>query len=140
MCVIIAASDVLRNFWIFLKMSGILIYLTGNQNMLVLYLHVFTDSMFSIAIFSTHFTLLCSKCLLHMKKHFYEVLLYTSEEMEEKKNGRQSSLGLLQTMTALQLQFHNITLACDDSLTMQTHKVMLADISTVSGWTFPNWK
>ena len=34
--------------------------------------------------------------------------LYNSEE-----NGRQSFLGLLQTMTALQPQFHNVTLACD---------------------------
>ena len=53
--------------------------------------------------------------------------------MEENENGRQSSLGLLQTMTALKPQFHDITLACDNSLTIQTHKVMLVDISTVSG-------
>ena len=36
-------------------------------------------------------------------------------------------------MTALQPKFHGVTLACDDSLTIQTHKVMLVDISTVSG-------
>ena len=53
--------------------------------------------------------------------------------MKENENVRQSSLGLLQTMTALQPQFHDITLACDDSLTNQTHKVMLVDISSVSG-------
>ena len=52
--------------------------------------------------------------------------------MEENKNGRLSSLALYQTMTALQPQFHNITLASDDSLTIQTHKVMLVDIITVS--------
>ena len=36
-------------------------------------------------------------------------------------------------MTAVQPKFHGVTLACDDSLTIQTHKVMLVDISTVSG-------
>ena len=34
-------------------------------------------------------------------------------------------------MTALQPKFQGITLACDDSMTIQTHKVMLVDISTV---------
>ena len=53
--------------------------------------------------------------------------------MEKNKNGRQSSLQLLQIRTALQPQFHDITLACDDFLTIQTHKVMLVDISTGSG-------
>ena len=51
--------------------------------------------------------------------------------MEENTNGRQSSLGLLQTMTALQPQFHEITQEFDDSLTIQTHMGMLVDI--VSG-------
>ena len=36
-------------------------------------------------------------------------------------------------MTALHPKFQGVTLACDDSLTIQTHKVMLVDISTVSG-------
>ena len=36
-------------------------------------------------------------------------------------------------MTALQSQFHDVTLACDESQTIQTHKMMLVDISTVSG-------
>jgi len=36
-------------------------------------------------------------------------------------------------MTALQPKFQGVTLACDDSMTIQTHKVMLVDISTVSG-------
>ena len=35
-------------------------------------------------------------------------------------------------MTALQPQFHGITLACDDSFTIQTHKVMLAVITSVA--------
>ena len=35
-------------------------------------------------------------------------------------------------MTALQPQLHDVTLACDDILTIQTHKLMLVDISTVS--------
>ena len=74
LCVITEAQDVLRKFWIFEKMSGVLIPSIGNQNMLVLYLHVFCDSMFSIEIFSTHFTLICFKFLLHMKKHLFEVI------------------------------------------------------------------
>ena len=41
-------------------------------------------------------------------------------------------------MTALQPKFHGVTLACDDSLTIQTHKVMLVDISTVSGGLLSN--
>ena len=40
--------------------------LTGNQNMHVLYLHVFCNSMFFLEIFSTYFTLLCFKCLLNI--------------------------------------------------------------------------
>ena len=52
--------------------------------------------------------------------------------MEQNENGRQSSLGLLQTMTVLQPKFNNVTLACDDCLTIPTHKVMLVEISTVS--------
>ena len=38
----------------------------------------------------------------------------------------------MKTMTALQPKFQGVTLACDDSMTIQTHKVMLVDISTVS--------
>ena len=53
-------------------------------------------------------------------------------KIEKNKNGRQSFLGLLQAVTALQPQFNDITLACDDSLTIQTHKEMLVDITTVS--------
>ena len=68
-------------------MSGILISSTGNQNMLVLYLNVFCDSMFSFEIFSTHLTLLCFKCLLHMKKHLYEVIPVTFVERSSRLNG-----------------------------------------------------
>ena len=39
----------------------------------------------------------------------------------------------MKTMTDLQPQFQGVTLACYDSMTIQTHKVMLVDISTVSG-------
>ena len=35
-------------------------------------------------------------------------------------------------MTALQPQFRDVTLAFDDSLIIQTHRVMLVAISTVS--------
>ena len=54
-------------------------------------------------------------------------------KVEQKQNGRQSYLGMLLTMTVLKPQIHNVTLACDDSRSMQTHKVMLVDISPVSG-------
>ena len=37
----------------------------------------------------------------------------------------QISQGELKTMTAFQTKFHDITLACDKSLTIQTHKVLL---------------
>ena len=47
--------------------------------------------------------------------------------MEENEFGRQSSLGLLQTMTALLSKFHYVTLACDDIMTIQTHMVMLVE-------------
>ena len=53
--------------------------------------------------------------------------------MEQNENGRLSSLGLLKTMTALHPKFHYVSMACDDRLTIQTHKVMLVDISTVFG-------
>ena len=68
-------------------MSGILISSTRNQNMLMLYLHVFCDSMFSLEIFSTHLTLICFKCLLHMKKHLYEVIPVTFVERSSRLNG-----------------------------------------------------
>ena len=35
-------------------------------------------------------------------------------------------------MTALQAKFFNVTLVCDDSLTIYNHKVVLEDINTVS--------
>ena len=44
------------------------------------------------------------------------------------KMGGKLSLGMLQTMTALQPKFHNFTLARDESLT----KAMLMGISTLS--------
>ena len=68
-------------------MSGILISFTRNQNTLLLYLHGFCDSMFSLEIFSTQFTLICFKCLLHMKKHLYEVIPVTFVERSSRING-----------------------------------------------------
>ena len=59
--------------------------------------------------------------------------LYNSEENGTNEDGRYSYPRLLQTITAFQPKFHGVTLACDDSLTIQAHKVMLVDISTVSG-------
>ena len=35
-------------------------------------------------------------------------------------------------MKALQPKFYDVTLACDDSLTIQTHKVMLVYVTIVS--------
>ena len=69
-------------------MSGILISSKGNQNMLVLYLHVFCEYMFSLEIFSTHLTLICFKYLFHMKKHLYEVVYVTFVEISLRLNGR----------------------------------------------------
>ena len=68
-------------------MSGILISLTENQNKIVLYLHVFYDSMFSFEIFPTHFTLICFNCLLHMKNHLYKVISVTFVERSSRLNG-----------------------------------------------------
>ena len=53
----------------------------------MLCVHVFCDSMLSLEIFSTHLTLICFKCLLHMKKHFYEVILVTFVEISSWLNG-----------------------------------------------------
>ena len=68
-------------------MSRILIYSTRNQNVLMVYLHVFCDSMLSLEIFSTHLTLICFKCLLHMKKNLYEVIPVTFAERSSRWNG-----------------------------------------------------
>ena len=87
LCVIIEAHNVLRNFCILKKMSGILTSSIGNQNMLVLFLLVFCDSMFSIEIFSTHLTLICFKCLFHMKKHLYEAIPVTFVERSSRLKG-----------------------------------------------------
>ena len=65
----------------------ILISLTRNQRMPVLYLHVFCDSIFSLEIFSTTLTLICFNCLLHMKKHLYEAILVTFVERSLRLNG-----------------------------------------------------
>ena len=42
--------------------------------------------------------------------------------MEQNENGRKSSLGLLQTITALLSKFNNVTLVCDDSLTLDSQR------------------
>jgi hypothetical protein len=69
MCMIIEAHEVLRNFKFFVQDVLNLDIFDQEKNMLMLYLHVFCDSMFSLEIFSTHLTLICFKCHLHMKKH-----------------------------------------------------------------------
>ena len=55
--------------------------------MLMLYLHVFSDPMLSLDIFSTHLTLICFKCLLHMKKLLYEVISVTFVKRSSRLNG-----------------------------------------------------
>ena len=60
--------------------------------MLMLYLHVFCNSMFSLDIFSTHLTLICSKCLLHMNKHLYEVRPVTFVERSSRLNGTSKNI------------------------------------------------
>ena len=51
------------------------------------FLYVFWNSMFFLEIFSTHLTLICFECLLHMKKHLYEVLPVTVVEQSSRLNG-----------------------------------------------------
>ena len=55
--------------------------------MIMLYLHVFCNSMLSLEKISTHLTLVCFKCLLHMKKHLYEVIPVTFVERSSRFNG-----------------------------------------------------
>ena len=69
-------------------MSGILIYLTGNQNMLVLFWHVFWDFLF----FLNHFPHIWHSNALNIfytwKKHIYEVIDVTFVEESSGRNGR----------------------------------------------------
>ena len=67
-----------------------------------------------------------------LKPELQKMPCVIQKKMEQNENGRQSYLGLFLTMTALQPKFHYVTLACVDRLNIQTHKVMLVDISTVS--------
>ena len=67
-----------------------------------------------------------------LKPELQKMLCIIQKKMEQNEDGRYSYPRLLQTMTAFQPKFHGVTLACDDSLTIQAHKVMLVDISTVS--------
>ena len=68
-----------------------------------------------------------------LKPELQKILCIIQKKMEQNEDGRYRYPRLLQTMTAFQPKFHGVTLACDDSLTIQAHKVMLVDISTVSG-------
>ena len=43
--------------------------------------------MFSLELFSTHLTLICFKCLLHMNKHLYEAIPVTFVERSSRING-----------------------------------------------------
>ena len=92
MCAITEAHDVVRNCLILWKMSGILISLTGNQNMLVLFLHVFCDFLFFLERFSTYLTWQCFKCLLHMIKHIDEVIPATLVERSSRINGTRKNI------------------------------------------------
>ena len=58
----------------------------GTKICLCFFLHVFCYSMFSLEIFSTHLTLICFKCLLHIRKHLYEVIFVTFKIKWYKKN------------------------------------------------------
>ena len=69
-------------------MSGIWISLTGNQNKLVLFSHVFCNLPIFDEIFSTHWTLQCFNFLLHMNNHIDEVIAVTSVEESLRWNGR----------------------------------------------------
>ena len=66
-----------------------------------------------------------------LKPELQKMPCIIQKKMEQNENGRQSSLGLVQKITAHRPKFHYVTLASDDSLTIQTHKVMLVNNSTV---------
>ena len=53
-----------------------------------------------------------------LKPELNKMLGIIQKKMEQNENGRQNSLGLLQTMTALLRKFNNVTLVCDDSVTI----------------------
>ena len=59
------------------------------------------------------------------KPELQKVLCIIQKKMEQNEDGRQIFLGLFQKMTALQTKFYDVTLPCDDILTIQTHKVKL---------------
>ena len=64
--------------------------------------------------------LLTLAVLVHqwLKPDLQKMLSAIEKKMEQNQDGRQSSLGLLETMTALQTKLHDVTLVCDDSLTI----------------------
>ena len=66
-------------------MSGILISSNRNQNMLILYMHVFCHYMHSLDICPTDLTFKGFKCL-HMKKHLHEVISETFVERSSRLN------------------------------------------------------
>ena len=69
--------------------------------MIVHYLHVFCDFLFSFEIFSTHLTLICFKYLLHMKEHLYEVISVTFVEKSSRLNGTWKNINKKSTCNIL---------------------------------------
>ena len=68
----------------------------------------------------------CDSMKESAKGRFFENMLgIIQKKMKPNENWRKSSLGLLQTMTALLPKLKNVTLVCDDSLNIQPHKVIL---------------
>ena len=60
-----------------------------------------------------------------LKQELKKMLGIIQKKMKQKKNGRNSSLGLPKTMTALLPKFNNVTLVSDDSMPIETYKVIL---------------
>ena len=68
-----------------------------------------------------------------LKQELQKMLCIIQNKIKQNENGRQSFLDCSRQWRALQLKFHNVTLVCDNSLTILNYKVILVTINTVSG-------
>ena len=80
LCVITETHDIVTNCWILQNTSGMLIYLTGNQNRLVLFCMCFAISFYSRNIFHT-FDLAIFKMSSYMNKHMDKFINVTFVEV-----------------------------------------------------------
>ena len=73
-------------------MSGVLIYFTGDQKHLVIYLQVSCDSFFLLKIFSTPLTMHCPNCLFYMDNHMDQVRNVMFVEIGSRWNGSSENI------------------------------------------------